>query len=300
MSGGNQESGLARAGQPVGVNGVCGCGSRDCSRCTIAPGHSLINHALALAGRHKPGSLSEFSVTGPDPIRQLWTPVAHGPVGGAGLGRNISQLAHMDGANLVWWPIVLAVASIPYGVTARLRGFRQYLTIGGIFDGSWSTAAEREAVVIHDEPYLIEKEVTTPTWSFQDGGVRWHISHMGGRATASGLRAPAAAEDPRGLLPVLGLGQFFDIRAPWKEMSPGYDAVFEGRDVIVMWAEVLQTDPATRPRLGARLNPTELALVTPEDAFVSTSESKAKNNDPTNAAVFWRIAGSLIVQFDTE
>lgn len=242
--------------------------------------------------RHTPGTLVEFSATGPDPLRQLWGPVSLGPVDGSGLGINVSQLPRTDGSGkLLWNPVVLAVATVPYGMRMLLRGFRQYLSIGAIFVG---TPTE---LIPDPQPYLVEFPVVTPSWSFQDGGIRWHISHMPGSGSASGVIARPAVEDPRGTLPVVGLGTFYDLRAPWKEMNATYNAVFTGRDTVILWAEVLQTDPATRPLLQAPTGTDSACFgscLPPEDRFVGCSA------DASSPSVYWRIAGSLIVQYEDD
>lgn len=246
--------------------------------------------------------LYEFSVSGPDPVRELWTPVTSGPVDSRGLGINVHQLARteiIDGIiKLAWRKVVLASVTVPHERRMILRGFRQYLTIAG-----------RVAISKFEDGIFVERPVVTPSWCFPDGGVKWHITWMQGHTSVDGtLGKPLARPDPVGGRPVLGLGTFYDIRSPWSDAQPTYNAVFEGLGTLVFWAEVLQPDPSaqggddqygliasepdTIDQYTVSLAMAPLAYMSPEDAFVASATKTNIRN-----IKYRRIAGSLIAQF---
>lgn len=245
------------------------------------------------------GRVAEYSATSPDPLRAFAGPVPVGPVDPRGLGINVFDLPRANNAGeLLWFPIVLAVAVVPRNEIAYLRGIRQYLSIAARFPIS---PPQREAPafapLVPIGPGLLsytwEKEILHPApWEFQDGYIKWHLSHRPGEGRAG---------DPRSAEPTRGLGTFYDLRFPWREDSPeaGYDGVFKGQDTIILWAEVLQptapvafvpNDPTSLLALGAVDSGAPDVFVQAIALFNASSEEKAID------VKWYRIAGALILE----
>lgn len=197
-----------------------------------------------------------------------------GPVDRNGLGVVVSGLPRADGAgNLLWWPIIVAVAPVGRGSRAWLRGIRQYASIAAI-------------VPVEDDDdesvFVWELPIDEPAWSFQEGYLRWHLSIQYGEQIP---------QDPRGLEPYPGLGTFYDIRFAWLEFghSATYNARIDGACVLVLWVEVLQPPDPAAPVLGFNLQPDG------PDAFVQN----ALEQGPEGTTVLWhRMGGALIVEHE--
>lgn len=225
------------------------------------------------------GRVVEHSATTPDPIRALAGPVPVGPVNRNGLGIVVSGLPRADNVgNLLWWPIVVAVAPVGRGSRAWLRGIRQYASIAALIPIEGRQGED-------DALYVWELPIDRPAWSFQEGYLRWHLS------IAYGEQIPG---DPRGLEPYPGLGTFYDFRYAWQDTgrAASYDARIDGGCVLVLWVEVLQPPDPAAPTLS--LNPVVPDADSP-DAFVQLVQAEATEG----TRIAWhRVAGALIVEHE--
>lgn len=216
------------------------------------------------------GGLSGFTaggLTGPTPAKNL------------GLGIDLSGIAHTViydpeiGAVLNWETISLLQVQIPMGHCGIVKGVWQYLTIGQSTDNADGSS------------YVEQIPVETPNWTFQDGYPIWHLSVAPGRQYLEGM------PNAHSLDGFAGLGTWYDMRFPWGsapnavELGPR----IKGPAVLVMWMEILQTDPSTRPKL------------LPAPAGVEYAAAKETNFilSFTNA-VYWRAAGGLIMELDRD
>lgn len=215
--------------------------------------------------------------------------------------------------------MLLASFSISEGVRAQVVGYRQMVKIGY----RQPRSSEDES----SKPYVVEQLVTDPAWHFQDGSVSFHIQALGppnnqGFApndqgpvdlqnfkyrfsmTPSVLYQSATVPDPfyvnltayrppnkgRPLgQPLRSGGQstFHDQRTEWRTHgawnSLGLEV--EGPDTICLFASVRQTNPATRATLTVP-SPSQPSGLPSEEAFLQNFPS----------AIYWRVAGSLIVR----
>lgn len=197
----------------------------------------------------------------------------------------------------------------------RLRGWRQYLTIG------MSSPAN---INVPSRP--VELEVTTPSFRFPDGNVSWHLvreppTHPVNQRPNTDLAnfmfvdsdgpallyQTAAFSAATGFYmlnlttytpplerqgtwePIAGLGNVHDLRALWRDDHAwdSLDVCVEGQCRISLYASVLQTNPATRAR------PTLPAGLTapPEEVFMAAMQTVAGEEDGVR---YWRVAGALI------
>jgi len=200
---------------------------------------------------------------------------------------------------------MLAFARFSAGMKGCLVGMRQMLTMIDYVNGTSEDFG----------PYPLEFEITSPFWHFTDSVVTWSL-----RKVAETIDVPTHAGNADGvqfryatssalLFETLGpytppyngklpgnaltpdLEMIRDIRFPWRD-DHAWEALsvpFEGPCDIALFAQVLQSSPATRQSPATPLN--QLPFVLPEDAFTAT-------NGPAPAAVLFRIAGSLIFQME--
>jgi len=223
-----------------------------------------------------------YATESSDPIRSLSGPVgfaAGGLVGPAAaknqnLGIDLSMLSRTSGGEApitVFNTVELLQVQVPAGECGIVKGIRQYLTIGQSTDNADGSS------------YVEQIPVETPTWSFQDGYVIWHLSVARGRQKLEGL------PNAHSLDGFAGLGTWYDMRFPWGSAPNAVDLGprVPGPAVIVMWLELLQTDPTTRP------------LLTPAPAGIQYAATKETNFlQSFTHAIYWRAAGGLIVEFD--
>jgi hypothetical protein len=60
--------------------------------------------------------------------------------------------------------------SVPHGVKARILGYRQLATLGYVQPATTDPTAPAA---------VVEQEITSPFWRFQDGNISWHIRQLG-------------------------------------------------------------------------------------------------------------------------
>ena len=223
-----------------------------------------------------------YATNSNDPIRALSGPVGFSAGGLIGttaaknqsLGIDLSALPRTSGGDVpitLWNTVNLLQVQVPASECGIVKGIWQYLTIGQ------STANADGSSYIEQIP------VETPNWSFQDGYPIWHLSVAPGRQKLEGM------PNAHSLDGFAGLGTWYDMRFPWGS-APNAVALgprIPGPAVIVMWLELLQTDPATRP------------VLTPAPAGIQYAATKETNFIQSfTKAVYWRAAGGLIVEFD--
>lgn len=198
----------------------------------------------------------------------------------------------------------LCGAGIDRDEVAFVRSIEQLLTIG-----AYELVGDPE-----EDPtrYPLELEVTSPTWSFIDGNVSWHLRHvspqdraprtlwddfplappfiMDSQGTSAGILAripvdgaylPLANGIPYGE-PVADLGTFRDIRFPWNQRFQDLSIEVPGPGTLVLFASVHQTNPDTRVQPNVAVDGTYLRR---EDRFVL--------NHPT--ARYWRVGARMIL-----
>jgi hypothetical protein len=184
-----------------------------------------------------------------------------------------------------------------------IRSIRQLLTIGTEIESG------TPGVTIP-----IELDVESPTWSFVNGNVSWHLRMVNPRVPSTtrtfpdvpGFTPPfssslagitscilARQQTPyqslnRGVPygdPVRGLGTFRDMRFPWSQSSEPAAIGIEvrGPGELVLFASVYQPDPELRPAPPAPLP--DLDVLRPEDKFVLSYPN----------ARYWRVGAELIV-----
>ena len=187
----------------------------------------------------------------------------------------------------------LCGVEIPAGYAIMIRRLRQAATI-------------RQTDILNGEPRIIEQDITSPFWRFQDGNISWHLRlqkqqfapkvfdpaqiagtspEMRALDTALLYRPPLVpyralgAGQPPGTS-VGDLGTFRDIRFTWQNQSLSLRSLVKGPGAVVFYASVFQTDPAIRP-----LYPS-VAGMRPEDQFLG--------NFPR--AIYGRVAGAIIFE----
>jgi hypothetical protein len=231
---------------------------------------------------------------------------------------------------------LIATFSISYKQKARIRGYRMGATIGA-----------KQISASGVTPRVIEREIESPMFKFQDGNISWHLMDVGA-PNAQGYNplrtgpndldnfifrwssspallyetATLPAGDPfyvdltaykppwQGRPPgTTLLPQFntmYDLRTPYRTSQAwnSLDIPLEGPRTVAFFASVRQTNPATRAPY------TPPAGLTPEEFYslgISQEEQFILENPPvgggeifpfSTGAIYWRVMGSLIVDFD--
>jgi hypothetical protein len=218
---------------------------------------------------------------------------------------------------------LLATRTLGNGQAVRVRGWRQYVTIG--------LSAPLSATV-GSRP--VEFEVVTPGFRFADGNVSWHLvreppqlvgqrrpttdlpnfmyqdadqpallyqSYTQSVATGFYMLDLTAYVPPTGRLgtwePIAGLGNVHDLRAGWRSTEAWDDSLDElvaGPGRVSLYASVLQTNPGTRPKAN---NPTTPSVGDPpEETFIFKWNAQGPGGAEAVGVQYWRIAGSLILE----
>lgn len=203
--------------------------------------------------------------------------------------------------------------TIPPNCVARIRGYRQLLTIGA-------------SVPSEDSPRFVEQTVVTPNWRFSDGNVSWHIRDIKPKSVAKqGAPGPTDRQSfafqmsdgpallylaatipnafytnltaytppnkgrPWGEIINAELGTFYSLHTPWEDSGAwrhSLDVPIIGPKTIAFMVSLRQTNPQTRVGL------------TPPNPFVFTEgmppEEQFLQNFPS--AIYWRIGGALIYE----
>jgi hypothetical protein len=255
------------------------------------------------------GTRYEISTSGLDPALQgVWSD----PFGGVyGVGLRVAQTLPTVRTYKNRLLYMLAFARFGAHRKVRLVGVRQLLTIAALLPTGEGS-----------QPYILEKQVTSPTWHFTDATWSWHVmrvppgrnpkSHPSNAdgvafqyATAPALLfqtdpneagyKPPWAGRPIGTPVTPVLGNLHDIRFPWvDDRAPrSLDVEIEGPCDIVMFASGQQTNPDTRPLVPAAPGggfPYGTTCLPEMDAFVGNYDLASI---PTT---YWRVAGSLIFE----
>lgn len=211
--------------------------------------------------------------------------------------------------------------TIPVGEQfhARILSIRQLLTICAKVPTSEPVDEETPRLADDVRPtILLERQVITPTWTFPDGNVSWHLRTTAPKATPDSPRPvgiPAGwSRDLFGMDPALvtltdasiatpyvapshGIppGEIImdwkDMRYPWYSRGnhSGVEIDVAGPCDIILYASVHQTDPATRvtPTLapGSEMFTTDCGIE-PEDKFWTAFPDSAR---------YFRIGAELVV-----
>ena len=255
----------------------------------------------------------EVSSTGFDPSFQLRSSGPQG--GGAYTGLLIPEAPTTSRATR--YMFALTGFALAGAQKARIRGVRQYLEIGGT---TFETLPDPPREV---NLYNVSMEVTSPLWRFADGDVSWHLLRVppqyryfanaqNGQGQAfryaqqdallfetpaptpsnplAVYSAPWGGQLPAGGKPIAGLGQFYDLRFPWRT-SRGWSSLdfpIEGPCSVVLFASVWQTDPSSRPTITVAGGVPTLGLP-PEENFILALGALAGTR-------YTRIAGALVVE----
>jgi hypothetical protein len=210
-----------------------------------------------------------------------------------------------------------SVFSIGEGVKARIRGYRQLVTLGKDVTGEGGT------------PRFVEQPVTTPTFRLQDGNWSFHLHRLGppnaqgwpqvanpadnlrsfmfhwadgpallyqnytidaGQAYYTKLTAYTPPNNGRPWGTALRSGQqgtFTDLRTPWLTHGAWHslDEEFYGPDTIAMFISVRQTAGAEPPS-GVTLS--DLPNSMPEEQFIAAFPG----------CLIWRVGCSMIVEME--
>jgi hypothetical protein len=202
---------------------------------------------------------------------------------------------------------LVAVVGVSNGQCVIVRGLRQYVTIGVEVPQSGDAGAPS---------YILEQEVTSPTWHFQDANISWHLMKVPPGWDSPGV-APAQqnrlgyaylfSSTPAILYNTINMGDAttyeaaYGGRPPGEPLTPGLGNFksllwpmragtswssltipVEGPCSIALIASVRQTNPMVR----TTLNLPDGAIVSAEDRFVVDFPQ----------ARYWRVAGSIIVE----
>jgi hypothetical protein len=185
---------------------------------------------------------------------------------------------------------------IPKGAGLLIRGLRQAATIRGLVESLEGVST----------PF--EHEIESPFWHFADGNISWHLKwHMDSQFAQVVDPAQLPGTDPdfigletalvydtllpyvppnNGIPPsrdVAHYGTWRDIRFPWTNTAWTMSVLVPGPGLVVYYASVHQTDPATRP---AMLVPAETSALRIEDQFLQAFPN----------AIYGRVAGAMTVE----
>lgn len=97
--------------------------------------------------------------------------------------------------------------------------------------------------------------------------------------------------------PIAGLGNFKDIRFPWKgrgDISNNINEVVEGSWRISLYASILQTNPSTRLQANIpAISNIYSGALGPEEAFLATFDGGEGVPGP---AIYWSVFGSILFE----
>ena len=218
---------------------------------------------------------------------------------------------------------LLASRTIGRGEVVKLRGWRQYATIG-ISAPSNTSVGSRP----------VEFEVVTPGFRFPDGNISWHVVREPLQGVAMnrpntdlanfmfkdsdtpallyqtysqtapsgyymlGLNGYSAPLDRYGTWePVAGLGNVHDLRTQWRNAEVWDDSLnvcVGGPARVSFYASVLQSNPQTRP---AANNPTPTSIGDPpEESFITRWNGQGPGGLESGGVIYWRVGGALILE----
>src|ERR1700687_1101782 len=266
----------------------------------------------------------QLQLVGSDPyahIENVGLRVPFGPTATVGKVAPLDERAcpEFPGPLLNRYLFMLCAFNVNYKQCARLRGWRELVTIG--------TKQTSDA----GSPRVVEQEVLSPFWKFADGNVSFHLMDMGppgGQGLPLTLRgpidlnnfkfrwasSPALLYDTGTVMPaadlfyvdlttyvaphqgkpygaplIPGMSVMYDLRTPWRSGGLPWHAIdipITGPRTVALFASVRQTNPATRVALTLPL-PIYPEALSPEEQFLL--------NFPN--AIYWRVGGGLIVDY---
>ena len=254
----------------------------------------------------------EFSTTGYD---EFLSGLGSDPYGGSSsFGLRVPTLATPSKTRR--YLFLLSTFSLSEGQRARIVGYRQFSSLG----------------VLLDPTRFIEQEITSANFRLPDGNISWHIQALGGpnaqgfpnyAATPLDLNSfkkgwattpcllyksytipagnrlypqltsytPPNLGKPWGSpLPSGCQGTFYDQRTEWRTHGAwnALDMEIEGPLTVAFFASVWQST-GSYAVAGA---PAASAGLSPEESFLTNFPG----GDSPGAPIYWRVAGSLIVE----
>lgn len=117
--------------------------------------------AVTLLPRKDGRRIFEVSTTGVDENLQGLGSDPFGGMSSMGLRVPTLPTADVSGRYLA----MLCAFSMGERATGRILGYRQFVSIGVKQSG--------------DPPFIVEMEVESPNWRFQDGNISWHLQQLG-------------------------------------------------------------------------------------------------------------------------
>lgn len=262
--------------------------------------------------------------------------VAGDPFGGlSSVGLRVPHLASPRGRTSARYLFQLGGFTVPEGIRVRVHGYRQLVTIGYLQPGnaqiglqprvnefqvtspffkftdgniSWHlmrmsmneplhplrpghtrnmslvtpgpplTPLRNLAWKMSDTPALLFSSVTTPNFDPFYTDLTAYTAPNSGRPWGRPLTS--------------GVGCFYDLRTQWRESQAwsALDIPIEGPTRVAFFASVAQTNPQGRPAIIPPPNDLSGASLSLEERFIL--------NNPN--AIYWRVGGALIVEYDDE
>lgn len=206
----------------------------------------------------------------------------------------------------------LCGVQIPGGKSIVVRGLRQLITL----------RAATESPADSGLFYPLEIEQVSPFWHFVDGDVSWHVKHhtnIFGQQQSDALQLPGTSPGLRGLdtsllytppiIPYVppsagippgsdvdgSLGTIREIRFEWDETDWTLSTTVSGPGLVVFYASVHQTNPATRTQVPNTV--TDVGALRPEDRFLlATRDPRVPVDQPGEIAIYGRVAGAMTVE----
>lgn len=260
--------------------------------------------------------------------------IAGDPFGGlSSVGLRVPTLPSTHGDLGTRYLNMLCGFTVPDGIRARLHGFRQLVTIGYLQAGS-SQIPPRVNEFQVTSPFFkfVDGNIS---WHIMQMGMNEPISPMRSGHTANMslvtpgpplvplrnlawkmsdtpallfqsvttpnldpfyvdltiYQAPNRGR-PWGRPAASGLGCFYDLKTPWRTGQAWHalDVTVEGPSRVAFFASVAQTNPVNRVTITPNANDLAGASLSPEERFILNFPS----------AIYWRVGGALIVEFDDE
>jgi hypothetical protein len=272
----------------------------------------------------------EIASSGFDEFLQL---VGGDPFGGTNsVGLRVPTLAtpalSAGGAQLRYL-FNLASFTVGHGACVRVRGYRQLATLGY----AQPQGSEEDASV-----YVVEQEITSPFWRFNDGNISWHIHVFGGpnasdvpkgttapftdvvRDTVSYKRywadspcllyGPGSGIAPGGIYPNIATYIPPNNGKPWGSAIASHQGTFY--DLRIPWRthgawdslDIPVRGPATVAFFASvrQSNPMSRLSLTPPFDGKSVYTGGLSNEEQFLLnfpnAIYWRVGGSLILELE--
>lgn len=264
----------------------------------------------------------ELQTVSGDPFRGL-----------SSVGLRVPTLPSVRGIASARYLNMLCGFTVPEGIRARIHGYRQLVTIGYLQAGSTNVAARVNEFQVTSPFFkfpdgniswhIMEMGMNEPISPMRPGHTRnmslvtpgpplvplrnlaWKMSDTPALLFQSvqtpnadpfyvdltAYQAPNSGR-PWGRPVASGVGCFYDLRTQWRESQAwsALDITIEGPSRVAFFASVAQTNPNGRVPITPNANDPSGASLSLEERFIL--------NFPN--AIYWRVGGSLIVEYDDE